>query len=91
MLHTKDNCTANDLIISATCGLQCGNCLACKCGKCAERAEHNTTEVIRCIDFIVQQFRKGYTAEEVAQQALNSYGFAIYTTARHKLAKSLKD
>ncbi len=34
MKHTKSDCSALDIIIAGNCGLQCSNCLACKCGDC---------------------------------------------------------
>ena len=39
MKHTKRNCLAHDLIIAGECGVQCSNCLACKCGEC-DRPEY---------------------------------------------------
>lgn len=38
MKHTRVNCTAWHLILAGKCGLQCGNCLACKCGECSATA-----------------------------------------------------
>lgn len=40
MIHSKNNCSRQNLIISSCdCGLQCGNCLACNCGKCSKEEQ----------------------------------------------------
>ncbi|MFA5990478.1 MAG: hypothetical protein WC803_12855 [Sphingomonas sp.] len=55
-----------------------------------ERKEHNTREIMQCSKFIIDQIKKGWTAQEACIQGLTQYGYAIYLCSIQALNKSLK-
>lgn len=48
-----------------------------------------TEEIIRCIDFIIGQIRKGIKIKDAIIQAEQSYGYSISLNAKRALYRNL--
>jgi hypothetical protein len=48
-----------------------------------------TTEIMRCIEFIVRQTKRGVAVPDVFTQATGSYGYSITLNAQRAIAKNL--
>jgi len=58
------------------------------CDVTASRKDY-TTEICRCITFIVSQVRKGRNVETAFNQAVSSYGYAIAFNSKRAIERNL--